>query len=205
MPITKIIDSLATHVGTAAGRPVVFQRDHQECQETHRAGRQEMVSLVAQAAIKRRNPNVTGDGWQLRRFDPVDPASAEAVALAEGEKDAAIMAAAGLIAFTAPRGAQSLPLADFTELVELAKDTGRPVLLCGDNDLVGRDAMRKVRGLLKRDHHLDATYLFGEGKGSVADLPIKDLLALIRVKLSNPWYVTPSPAVVGETGPGDEL
>ena len=73
------------------------------------------------------------------------------------------------------------------------------------NDLVGRDAMRKVRGLLKKDHHLDATYLFGEGKGSVADLPIKDLLALIRVKLSNPWYVTPSPAVVGETGPGDEL
>ena len=51
MPITKIIDSLATHVGTAAGRPVVFQRDHQECQETHQAGRQEMVSLVAQAAI----------------------------------------------------------------------------------------------------------------------------------------------------------
>ena len=115
------------------------------------------------------------------------------------------MAAAGLIAFTAPRGAQSLPSADFTELVELAKDTGRPVLLCGDNDWVGRKAMRKVRGLLKRDHHLDATYLFGEGKGSVADLPIKDLLALIRVKLSNPWYVTPSPAVVGETGPGDEL
>ena len=115
----------------------------------------------------------------------MDPASSTAIALAEGEKDAAIMAAAGLIAFTAPRGAQSLPLADFTELVELAKDTGRPVLLCGDNDLVGRDAMRKVRGLLKRDHHLDATYLFGEGKGSVADLLIKDLLALIRVKLSN--------------------
>ena len=54
---------------------------------------------------KRRNPNVTGDGWQLRRFDPVDQASAEAVALAEGEKDAATLAAAGLIAFTAPRGA----------------------------------------------------------------------------------------------------
>ena len=115
----------------------------------------------------------------------MDPASAEAVALAEGEKDAAILAAAGLIAFTAPRGAQSLPQADFGELVELAKETGLPVLLCGDNDLVGRDAMRKVRGLLKRDHHLDATYLFGEGKGSVADLLIKDLLALIRVKLSN--------------------
>ena len=56
------------------------------------------------------------------------------------------MAAAGLIAFTAPRGAQSLPQADFTELVALAKDTGLPVLLCGDNDWVGRKAMRKVRG-----------------------------------------------------------
>ena len=66
---------------------------------------------------KRRNPGVTGDGWQLRRFDPVDPSSATAICLAEGEKDAAILATAGLIAFTAPRGAQSLPLADFTELV----------------------------------------------------------------------------------------
>ena len=135
---------------------------------------------------KRRNPNVTGDGWQLRRFDPVDPSTAQAVALAEGEKDAALLAAAGLIAFTAPRGAQSLPGADFTELVELAKETKLPVILAGDNDDVGRDAMLKVRGLLKRDHHLDATYLFGEDKGSVADLPAKDLLSLIRIQLSTP-------------------
>ena len=134
---------------------------------------------------KRRNPNVTGDGWQLRRFDPVDPASAEALALAEGEKDAATLAAAGLIAFTAPRGAQSLPLADFTELVELAKDKGHPVLLCGDNDLVGREAMRKVRRLLKQDFHLDATNLIGPEKGSVADFPAADLQALIRIKLSD--------------------
>ena len=136
---------------------------------------------------KRRNPGVTGDGWQLRRFDPVDPASAEAVALAEGEKDAATLAAAGLIAFTAPRGAQSLPLADFTELVALAKATALPVLLCGDNDEPGREAMRKVRHLLKIDLHLDAidiTSLAPE-KGSVADLPAEDLLSLIRVKLSD--------------------
>ena len=126
---------------------------------------------------------MSGDGWQLRRFDPVDPASAQAVALAEGEKDAAILAGAGLIAFTAPRGAQSLPQADFGELVELAKETGLPVLLCGDNDLVGRKAMRKVRGLLKMDLHLDATYLFGEEKGSIADLHTKDLKALIRLEL----------------------
>ena len=92
---------------------------------------------------KRRNPNVTGDGWQLRRFDPVDPSSAQAIALTEGEKDAAQLSAAGLIAFTAPRGAQSLPGADFTEPGALAKDTHLPVLLCGDNDEVGRLAMRK--------------------------------------------------------------
>ena len=115
----------------------------------------------------------------------MDPASAQAVALAEGEKDAATLAAAGLIAFTAPRGAQSLPLADFTELVELAKDTGLPVLLCGDNDLVGREAMRKVRRLLKQDFHLDATNLIGPEKGSVADFPAADLQALIRIKLSD--------------------
>ena len=82
---------------------------------------------------KRRNPGVIGDGWQCRRFDPIDPLAAAAICLAEGEKDAAILAAAGLIAFTAPRGAQSLPLADFTELVDLAKATGLPVFLAGDN------------------------------------------------------------------------
>ena len=134
---------------------------------------------------KRRNPGVTGDGWQLRRFDPADPVSAEAICLTEGEKDAATLATAGLIAFTAPRGAQSLPGADFTELVELAKDTGLPVLLCGDNDEPGREAMRKVRALLKKDHHLDVAGLTGEKKGSVADFPAGDLLALIRIKLSD--------------------
>ena len=137
---------------------------------------------------KRRNPGVTGDGWQLRRFDPVDPSSSTAICLAEGEKDAAKIAAAGLIAFTAPRGAQSLPLADFTELVILAKDTHLPVLLCGDRDEVGREAMRKVRRLLKIDLHLDAidiTSLAPEKGGSVADLPAEDFLSLIRVKLSD--------------------
>ena len=134
----------------------------------------------------RRNPGVTGEGWQLRRFDPVDPSSAVAICLAEGEKDAAKIAAAGLIAFTAPRGAQSLPLADFTELVDLAQATGLPVLLCGDRDEVGREAMRKVRRLLKIDLHLDAidiTSLAPENGGSVADLPAEDFLSLIRVKL----------------------
>ena len=132
----------------------------------------------------RRNPGVTGDGWQCRRFDPVDPLAATAICLAEGEKDAAKIAAAGLIAFTAPRGAQSLPLADFTELVDLAQETGLPVFLCGDNDEPGREAMRKVRRLLKIDHHLDTTDLAGPEKGgSVADLPAEDFLSLIRIQL----------------------
>ena len=135
---------------------------------------------------KRRNPGVVGDGWQLRRFDPLDPSSATAICLAEGEKDAARLSAAGLIAFTAPRGAQSLPGADFTELVDLAKETGLPVLLCGDNDLVGREAMRKVRHLLRKNH-VDAieTHRAAPPKGSVADLGILDLQGLIRNKLSD--------------------
>ena len=131
---------------------------------------------------KRRNPGVVGDGWQLRRFDPLDPSSATAICLAEGEKDAARLSAAGLIAFTAPRGAQSLPLADFTELVDLAKETGLPVFLCGDNDEVGREAMRKVRLRLKNDFHLDAisTHRAAAPKGSIADLDILELQGLIR-------------------------
>ena len=137
------------------------------------------------SGAERRVPGIKGDGWQLRRFNPVDPASAEAICLTEGEKDAATLATAGLIAFTAPRGALSLPGADFTELVALAKETHLPVLLCGDNDLVGLEAMRKVRSLLKREHHLDVASLTGEEKGSVADFPAEDLQALIRIKLSD--------------------
>ena len=172
MPVTpaQALDYLAG-INTPAGAQIAYQRDDGQRGRHWRN------------PDKRRNPGVAGDGWQLRRFDPVDPASAQAVALAEGEKDAATLAAAGLIAFTAPRGAQSLPKADFTELVALAKETGLPVLLCGDNDLVGRKAMRQVRGLLKMNHHLDATYLFGEEKGSIADLHTKDLKALIRLEL----------------------
>ena len=143
----------------------------------------------------RRNPGVTGDGWQLRRFDPVDPSSATAICLAEGEKDAAILSTAGLIAFTAPRGAQSLAGAEFTELVDLAKAKALNVLLCGDNDDPGREAMRKVRSLLKIDHHLDTTDVtsLAPEKGSVADLPAKDLLSLIRIQLSdaNPRWQKP--------------
>ena len=155
---------------------------------------------------KRRNPNVTGDGWQLRRFDPVDPSSATALCLTEGEKDAAQLSAAGLIAFTAPRGAQSLPGADFTELVALAKDTHLPVLLCGDNDEVGRKAMRQVRRQLqpvgvpeplpypitgwkrtKNHSHLDVTDLTGRApeKGSIADLPQPELHKLLGLLLQD--------------------
>ena len=137
---------------------------------------------------ERRVPGIKGDGWQLRRFDPVDPATATAICLAEGEKDASILAAAGVIAFCAPRGAYSLPSADFTELVDLAKAKAITVLLCGDNDVPGREAMWKVSTLLKKDHHLDTTDVtsLGPEKGSVADLPAKDLQALLRIQLSDP-------------------
>ena len=107
--------------------------------------------------------------------------------MSEGEKDAATLALAGLISFCGPRGAQSLPSADFAELVELAKETGLPVLLCGDNDEPGRKAMRKVRASLKVDSHLDASDLtvLGPEGGSVADLSTNDLLALLRVTLTD--------------------
>ena len=154
----------------------------------------------------RRNPGVTGDGWQVRRFDPVDPSSATALCLTEGEKDAAQLSAAGLIAFTAPRGAQSLPGADFTELVALAKETHLPILLSGDNDEVGRKAMRQVRRQLqpvgvpeplpypitgwkrtKNHSHLDVTDLTGRApeKGSIADLPQPELHKLLGLLLQD--------------------
>ena len=162
-------------IQTPSGSSIQYQRD--DGQRGHHW----------RSDTKRRNPGVVGDGWQLRRFDPIDPAAAAAICLAEGEKDAAILAAAGLIAFTAPRGAQSLPLADFTELVDLAKATGLPVFLCGDNDEVGREAMRKVRLRLKNEFHLDAvsTHRAAPGKGSIADLEIMDLQGLIRNNLSD--------------------
>ena len=160
---------------THSGSSIAYQRD--DGQRGHHW----------RSDTKRRNPGVVGDGWQCRRFDPIDPLAAAAICLAEGEKDAAILAAAGLIAFTAPRGAQSLPLADFTELADLAKATGLPVFLAGDNDEVGREAMRKVRLLLKTDFHLDAvsTHRAAPGKGSIADLEIMDLQGLIRNNLSD--------------------
>ena len=79
-----------------------------------------------------------------------------------------------------------MPLADFTELVDLAKATGLPVFLCGDNDEVGREAMRRVRLLLRKDH-VDAisTHRAAPGEGSIADLEILDLQGLIRNNLSD--------------------
>ena len=129
-------------------------------------------------------PATVGSSAGLTRWTrPAPPQSL----FAEGEKDAAILATAGLIAFTAPRGAQSLPSADFTELVALAKAKALTVLLCGDNDDPGHEAMRKVRTLLKKDHHLDTADVtsLGPEKGSVADLPAKDLQALLRIQLSD--------------------
>ena len=129
---------------------------------------------------KRRNPGVTGDGWQVRRFNPELPDAAPAIALAEGEKDAAILALAGLVSFCAPRGAGSLPAADLTELVELAKSTGLPVLLASDNDNAGHEAMLRIReSLLRQGVKSTDTMTYAPLKGSIADLPSKDLMALV--------------------------
>ena len=52
MPLTKIIDSLSStcrYCGRKAG--MLRRRHHQGCEETHRTGWQEMVSLVIQAAM----------------------------------------------------------------------------------------------------------------------------------------------------------
>ena len=52
MPLTKIIDSLSStcrYCGQKAG--MLCRRHHQDCEETHRTGWQEMVSLVTQAAM----------------------------------------------------------------------------------------------------------------------------------------------------------
>ena len=62
------------------------------------------------------------------------------------------------------------------------------MFLAGDNDEVGREAMRQVRLRLKNDFHLDAieTHRAAPGKGSIADLEIMDLQGLIRNNLSPP-------------------
>ena len=145
---------------------------------------------------KRRNPGVTGDGWQVRRFNPQDPSVAVAVAitLTEGEKDAALLAQAGLISFCAPRGWGGLKTADFTELVATAKATELPVMLCGDNDTVGHLAMRRVRERL-RDEGLNPIDTGGRApaKGSIADLPADEIDALIRLQVMelNPHWQKP--------------
>ena len=51
MPFTQLLQSLrgqCRHCGQQAG---VLQRNHQECQEAHGAGWQEMVSLATQATM----------------------------------------------------------------------------------------------------------------------------------------------------------
>ena len=155
-------------IKTGAGAEIAYQRDDG------------LTGKHWRNTDKRRNPGVKGDGWQLRRFNPADADAAPAIALAEGEKDAAILALAGLVSFCGPRGAQSLPSADLTELVELAKETGLPVILAGDNDNAGHDAMLRIReSLLKSGIRATDTMTYAPPKGSIADLPGRDLAALV--------------------------
>ena len=89
-----------------------------------------------------------------------------------------------MVSFCAPRGWTGLKTADFTELVAAAKATGLPVMLCGDNDDVGRKAMRRVRERL-RDEGLNPIDTGGlaPSKGSIADLGADDLDTLIRLQV----------------------
>ena len=50
MPIAQILQSIKGQCRYCHQQAGVFQRDHPECQETHRSGWQEMVQLAAQAA-----------------------------------------------------------------------------------------------------------------------------------------------------------
>ena len=77
----------------------------------------------------RRNPGVTGDGWQLRRFDPIDPIQRNvAICLAEGEKDAStkIGGCRPDCLHRATRCPKLAPGADFTELVDAGQGNRAP-------------------------------------------------------------------------------
>ena len=50
MPIAQIVQSLKGTCRFCRLQARVLQRDHQDCQETHRSGWQEMIQLTAQAA-----------------------------------------------------------------------------------------------------------------------------------------------------------
>ena len=50
MPLTKVIGSLASTCRYCGRKAGILRRNHQDCEETHRAGWREMVSLVTQAA-----------------------------------------------------------------------------------------------------------------------------------------------------------
>ena len=138
-----------------------------------------------------RNPGIRGSGWQVRRWNPLDVGGAGAIIVGEGEKDAAIFARRGYIAFSAPRGAQSLPQADFQELLGLADDTALPVILALDNDAAGRKANGKVKALLLGEG-LTCLDLSGAGPhgGSIADLQNEDMnsrIAFILHPMKSRW------------------
>jgi hypothetical protein len=53
MPIAQILQSLKGTCRFCRQQAGLLQRDHQDCQETHRSGWQEMIQLAAQAATAR--------------------------------------------------------------------------------------------------------------------------------------------------------
>ena len=95
---TQALDYLKGIGGHPPALRITYQRDDGQ--------RGKPLAQPGQAAQPRMSLATAGNYGGLTRWTRPAPT---AVALAEGEKDAAILAAAGLIAFTAPRGAQSLP------------------------------------------------------------------------------------------------
>ena len=50
MPLAQFLQAIRSQCRYCSQQAGIFHRNHQECQETHQSGWQEMVSLVAQAA-----------------------------------------------------------------------------------------------------------------------------------------------------------
>lgn len=172
---------------TAKGARIAYQHgDGRKGEHTRAAGKQT------------RNPGITGEDWQVRRWNPVDVDDAPAIIMAEGEKDAATFALRGYIAFSAPRGAASLAQADFAELVHLHRNTSLPVVLAFDKDDAGQQAERRVAWLLGEQNMLTVKLSrVGPEKGSIADLPVDEMDSVIATaihpSIDMEWLKPPRP------------
>ena len=120
-----------------------------------------------------RNPGMTGGNWQPRRFDPFSPNAATAIVVAEGEKDAALSALAGFVAYAMPGGSTRAETAAWPIVAHAALDLGLPVVMAGDNDDVGRKARKVVTDALAAFgvKTLPLSLAASDPGGSPVDLP----------------------------------